>query len=77
MNDNATIYLRINPRDVHYLNRIFEGYEYLGVVSTIDKHQGIMAIRGTPGTILAVRDVLTNLPIWLELLDESHINLPD
>lgn len=71
MNDAGTVFVRIHPRNVHYLNRIFEGYEYLGVVSSIDKRLGIMAIRGTPGTVCEVREVLANLPIEIELLDSG------
>jgi hypothetical protein len=44
------ILIRVNPCDVNYINRIMEGYEYLGVVTTIDRSQGLLLIRTTPDT---------------------------
>jgi hypothetical protein len=73
MFDDATVFVRLLPRDIHYLNRIFEGYEYLGVVSSIDKQRGIVAVRATPGTADEVRRVLDSLPVRLEILDKEQV----
>ena len=57
------IYIQTEPKYVNYVNRIMEGYEYLGVVSTLDRHQGILLIRATPDTAAEVHEILAHLPI--------------
>jgi hypothetical protein len=71
MNDNGAVYFRVNTRDVNYVNRIFEGYEYVGAVSTVDKGRGILVVRATPDTAHAAREILASLPIFLEFIDRS------
>lgn len=46
-----------------------EGYEYLGVVTTIDRSAGILLIRSTPDMHNEAKVVLSSLPIRLEFLD--------
>ncbi|MBP2634168.1 MAG: hypothetical protein H6Q72_75 [Firmicutes bacterium] len=60
---NTAIYIQLEPKYVNYINRIMEGYEYLGVVSTLDRKEGIVVIRVTPDTIAEVHDILAHLPI--------------
>lgn len=62
------IYIRVNPRHIHYVNRIMEGYEYLGVVSTVDRAEGILIIRVTPDTFEDVKLILENLPVDVEFI---------
>jgi hypothetical protein len=45
-----------------------EGYEYLGVVTTVNSSEGIIAIRVTPDTVNDVRTILANLPIDFEYI---------
>ena len=33
---DSRVYIEIAPGDVNYVNRIMEGYEYLGILTTID-----------------------------------------
>lgn len=68
MFDEWTVYIRVNPRDVNYVNRIMEGYEYLGVVTTVDKAAGLLAVRATPATAGDVRLVLARLPVAVEFV---------
>ena len=68
----TAIYLRINPQHVNYLNRIMEGYEYLGTVSTIDRKDGIVVIRATADTVEEVRTIVENLPIPFAYLEKEH-----
>jgi hypothetical protein len=58
-----TIFIRIDPQYIHYINQIMEGYEYLGVVSTVNRAEGILTIRVTPDTYQEVEDILKQLPI--------------
>jgi hypothetical protein len=70
MSDDSAIFFRILTRDVNFVNQIFEGYEYLGVVSTVDRARGILVVRATPDTASEAREVLENLPIELEFIDK-------
>ncbi len=62
------IYIRVDPRHIHYVNRIMEGYEYLGVVSTVDRAKGILIVRVTPDTFEDVKLILENLPVPAEVM---------
>ena len=57
------ILIRVNPCDVNYINRIMEGYEYLGVVTTIDRLQGLLLIRTTPDTMDEASRILRAIPV--------------
>ena len=61
-----SIRIRIEPCNVNYVNRIMEGYEYLGVVTTLDRSAGLLMIRVTPDTDDEVRRILTDLPVEIE-----------
>jgi hypothetical protein len=63
------IYIQIEPKYVNYVNRIMEGYEYLGVVSTLDRRAGILQIRATPDTVNEVREILDHIPIALQYVE--------
>lgn len=62
------IYIRLAPTDINYFNRIMEGYEYMGVVTTINRCKGIVAVRVTPDTASDVKVILSNLPIHVEYI---------
>lgn len=62
------IYARVEPRHITYLSRIMEGYEYFGVVTTVDRTQGLVVIRVTPDTYHEVREILANLPISVHVV---------
>ena len=72
MFDAAAVFVRVAPRDVNYVNRIMEGYEYLGVVTTVDKARGVLAVRATTDTAADVRAILARLPVTLEFLDRPE-----
>jgi len=62
----GTLCIRVNPSAIHYINRIMEGYEYLGTVSTVKREEGIVIIRGTPDTESDIREILAHLDIPYE-----------
>lgn len=66
--NKETIYLRVQPHDINYINRIMEGYEYLGVVTTVNRTEGILKIRVTPDTYDEVKAIVTHLPISTEMI---------
>ncbi|MGL5512749.1 MAG: DUF4911 domain-containing protein [Sporomusa sp.] len=66
------IKIQVSPKDINYVNRIIEGYEYLGVVSTLDRAAGILVIRATPDTAGEVRTILANLPVTIRYMEETN-----
>jgi len=48
------------------LTRIIEACSHLGVVSTLDRRQGMVIIRGTPDTIPDIEELLPELPFAVE-----------
>lgn len=63
MSDDGAVYIRVNPRNVNFINQIMEGYEYLGVITTLDRQEGLLVVRATPDTAPLVRAILADLPI--------------
>jgi hypothetical protein len=61
------VFAVVDPKEINFLNRVMEGYEYLGVVTTIDR-QGLVLIRVTPDTFQDVIDILLTLPIAVEIV---------
>ncbi len=62
--------IKIDPKYINFFNRIMEGYEYLGTVSTINNKEGIVIVRATPDTFKEVEEVITNLPFHYSLIEE-------
>lgn len=59
--DDTRVYIEIPPEAVNYINRIIEGYEYLGILTTLDPKRATCQINSTADTRDIVIDVLTNL----------------
>lgn len=59
--DDTRVYIEIPPEAVNYINRIIEGYEYLGILTTLDPKRATCQINSTADTRNIVIDVLTNL----------------
>lgn len=64
--DASYVYFKIDPAQTNYVNRILEGYEYLGVMTTIDRAEGLCMVRSTPDTAPLVRQILASLSIEVE-----------
>lgn len=62
----SSIYLRLEPRNIDMLTRIIEACSHLGVVSTLDRQNGLVIIRGTADTIPEIENILPNLPFVVE-----------
>lgn len=63
--------LRIDPREINFVNQIFEGYEYLGVFTTLKPGEGLAMVRCTADTRAEVLIILQNLPIPVEILSSA------
>lgn len=59
--DDTRVYIEIPPEAVNYINRIIEGYEYLGILTTLDPKRATCQINSTADTRGIVIDVLTHL----------------
>lgn len=59
--DDTRVYIEIPPEAVNYINRIIEGYEYLGILTTLDPKRATCQINSTADTRDIVIDVLTRL----------------
>jgi putative protease len=62
MNNPLKILIKIDPKDIAFLNKIFEGYDGLAVVSTLDRQKGLVALTVTPDTKEDVLEILKNFP---------------
>jgi putative protease len=60
---NEIIKLKISPKDINFFNRIMEGYEYLGIVTTLDKNAGILIISTTKDFYEDVLGIVENMPM--------------
>lgn len=69
---NDAVYIEINPHEVNYVNRILEGYEYLGILTTIDPRRAVCCIHSTADTRQDVIDVLTHLDIPVKILSREE-----
>ena len=58
---DTRVYIDIPPEAVNYINRIIEGYEYLGILTTLDPKRATCQINSTADTRDIVIDVLTHL----------------
>lgn len=67
--NESYVYFKISPTQTNYVNRILEGYEYLGVMTTVDRDAGICMVRSTVDTAPLVRQVLGSLAIDLTFLE--------
>lgn len=59
--DDTRVYIEIPPEAVNYINRIIEGYEYLGILTTLDPKRATCQINSTADTRDIVIDILTHL----------------
>lgn len=55
------VYFIIDPKDTNYINRILEGYEYLGVMTTLVPQKGLIMVRTTADTQKLTQSVLLSL----------------
>lgn len=69
----ANIYLALNPAHIDFLNKILEGYEYLGVLSTLDRQQGLAVVRGTTETYHDLLQVLNHLPFTVSIITDQIV----
>ena len=70
-NDILVIHAQVEPKYISYLNGIFEGYEWVAVIRTIDPAQGIMEFLSSSDLENDLRGILEGLKdeVGLRILD--------
>lgn len=58
--EEGYLYFHIDPKHTNYVNRILEGYEYVGVMTSLDK-SGRCMVRCTPDTRSLASEILSRL----------------
>lgn len=66
---DKTLIRALVPTDkIGFVGWIFEGYEYIGLVSTIDHVTGEIVVRTTPDLYREAYDILINMPFPVQIL---------
>jgi hypothetical protein len=63
----SEILAKVNPENIDMLTKLIEAYDNLGIVSTIDREQGLVIIRGTEDTYPELQQILKHLPFPIEI----------
>mgnify|MGYP003618141814 CR=1 FL=1 len=63
---DSYVYFHLNTKETNYINRILEGYEYVGVMTTLN-HDGDCMIRCTPSTRELAIEILSSLEDKVQL----------
>lgn len=64
--EEAYVFFHLAPKHTNYINRIIEGYEYLGVMTSVDT-SGRCMLRCTPSTKPLAIEVLTSLSDYVTI----------
>ena len=64
--EEAYVYFHLEPKHTNYINRIIEGYEYLGVMTSIDINRRCM-LRCTPSTRPLAIELLSSLSDYVTI----------
>ena len=62
----AYVFFHLEPKHTNYIHRIIEGYEYLGVMTSVDT-SGRCMLRCTPSTKPLAIEVLTSLSDYVTI----------
>ena len=53
--------IRIDPEQIYFLKFILEAYDNLAIISTVDRHEGIMELKYPPELEEDVKGVLQSM----------------
>ena len=70
------LYFRVDRRRISYLRFIFESYDGIGMITTINPHRGIIVIRVAPGCESEVDGLIDSLKhrIRMEPVPQSALD---
>ncbi|MBQ4093275.1 MAG: DUF4911 domain-containing protein [Firmicutes bacterium] len=60
--------VKIDPKNIDFLNRVFEGYDHLCLVSTVDAKEGHIKIWGY-GKLGPIKRILKGMPFPYEIME--------
>lgn len=69
MNDES-IKIKVEPSNISFVNWIIEGYEHVGVVSTLDRENGIIIIRSTKDMLPDLKKIICSFNFQVQFVDE-------
>lgn len=55
------IYLEIAPEDIAYVKFIFESYEEIGIIRTVDRKKAIIVLLAMPDFFATARQIIDSL----------------
>lgn len=68
------IYLKVKPREIGFIKTIFESYESVGIVRTIDPDQGIIVVMVSRDFTADAAEILSSLHNEVEWTEVSCPN---
>lgn len=71
---SATIFLEVDRKDIVFFQGLFESYEGVGTVRTMDQHQGLLTILSTPDMVKTALEVLNSLPSSVSWRFVTHLH---
>lgn len=67
------VYAQVEIKNIDRLTRLIEAYDNLGIVSTLDRNQGLVVIRGTDDTRIDLMNILHRLPFSIKIMDNFQV----
>jgi hypothetical protein len=61
------IYLEIPPEQIAYLKFIFESYEEVGIIRTVDRKKAVIVLLAMTDFLAAAREILESIKTEIEL----------
>jgi hypothetical protein len=55
------IYLEVKPEDIAYVKFIFESYDGVGIIRTVDRKKAIIVLLVVDGLVFVARQILDSL----------------
>jgi hypothetical protein len=72
INDDNKVYLKIPKEKIATLIRIIEGYDNVGLVTTIKPEEGLIAIQQTPDTEEIISNILNEIT-FVEKTEQNNV----
>lgn len=66
------IYLEIRPEDIAYVKFIFESYEGVGIIRTVDRKKAVIVLMVVEDFLETARAILTSLKSEVSLSEVSR-----
>ena len=71
---SATVFLDVDRKDIVFFQGLFESYEGVGTVRTMEKSTGLVTILSTPDMLQTVVEILSSLPAEVSWRFASHLH---